>query len=503
MEITVRFAVLAAAMLLFACAGGDDTPTSARGAADYLDHETLADLTEPVVTKTGATSGIPSSFDQDRVMDDAFFGAADAVEVGQVQAFLERTPYGSRCFLADERVGGVSAAEAIVSASKTQRINPIVMLARMQVEKSIIAKTSRPSSQTVDYAFGCGCPDGRACNSAYRGLDKQIECAAGVLRRHYDASVAGDGIWNKGVAKRTLDPITVTPRSHATASLYAYTPWVLRGRGGNWLVWNITLRFAQHFASVGTVNLPETGGAPPARDGWIGDACDTADTCNFDNGRCEAAGTRGVCTRICEGFCPDKAGRATTFCVDAVALNGDAAGLCTVYAGPENGQCEALGMEAAELPRYVGGSGAPARTARVCVYKATAGPPPSANLGGCAPGLDAAGTCDGQSVVRCVEGEAIETDCGRYDGVCDEDASGAHCIARASPVQPGGAAACPAGIDTAGRCEGDVVATCEGGTVSRFDCATLGALCAESAAGARCVAAPVAAILLSAALLVL
>lgn len=498
---TARLTIFAAISLLaFGCAAGeDDDPTVLIDARDYTDHETPEDFAEAVVSKTGATSGLPSRFDRNRVMDDGFFTAVDAVSAGQVQAFFETNPYGRRSFLADVRVNGVTAAEAIVAESRAKGINPIVMIARMQVEKSLVAKTSNPGGNSLDYAFGCGCPDGRACNSAYRGLDKQIRCAADVLKRHYDGSVRGDGLWNRGVGKRTLDPITVTPANHATSSLYAYTPWVLEGRGGNWLVWNITRRYAEHFATLGPVNLPDAGapGAQPARDAWIGEACDDQAVCSYSNGLCAAGDGRGMCSQVCEGLCPDRNGYATTFCVDAVAMGGDAAGRCTVYASSHNDDCRALGMIPAEMPRYIGGSGRSAATARVCIFAATAGgggmsSPPPEGFGGCPVGLDAAGTCDGDTVVRCVNDEAVRTDCRQYNGSCVEDISGAHCVARAQPVDPGQppAAACPPGIDVAGTCDGNTVITCVDGQVSEFDCAGLGAQCEDGPAGARCVAPP-------------
>ena len=42
--------------------------------------------------------------------------------------------------------------------------------------------------------------------------------------------------------------------NHATASLYAYTPWVLVNTGGNWLVWNITRKYEQHAIAEGYIS---------------------------------------------------------------------------------------------------------------------------------------------------------------------------------------------------------------------------------------------------------
>jgi hypothetical protein len=77
--------------------------------------------------------------------------------------------------------------------------------------------------------------------------------------------MVGTSPWVMGRSKRTLDRVRVTPSNHATASLYSYTPWVLSGRGGNWLVWNVTTKFARGFAQLGPLS-------PPAPEAPAGDA---------------------------------------------------------------------------------------------------------------------------------------------------------------------------------------------------------------------------------------
>lgn len=139
---------------------------------------------------------------------------------------------------------------------RSGNINPAVVLARMQVESSLVSATVKPSTSKINHALGCGCPDGRACSSAYAGLKNQLRCAVDVLNMQYRGSVEKTGEWKLSTTKRTLDPLSVTPKSHATAALYAYTPWVLVGRGGNWLVWNVTRKYLKHFDEAGTLHLP-------------------------------------------------------------------------------------------------------------------------------------------------------------------------------------------------------------------------------------------------------
>ncbi len=225
----------------------------------YEDHDEATDF-DPVPERGDGkadVAGIPAVFDRHLVMSDALFTDVETVTADELQAFFEDTPYGNRSWLADATIAGVPAAEAIVVASQAAGVNPVVMVARMQVEKSLVSKTVRPTGSRVDYAFGCGCPDNRSCNTAYKGLDRQVQCAATTLRRWYAGSVAGNGLWVMGRAKRTLDPLTVTPKSHATSSLYAYTPWVLTGSGGNWLAWNVTRRYFRHLDEQGALTPTE------------------------------------------------------------------------------------------------------------------------------------------------------------------------------------------------------------------------------------------------------
>jgi hypothetical protein len=158
--------------------------------------------------------------------------------------------------LASESIDGVPAAEVIVDVAAAEGINPLILIARMQVETSLVSKAVRPTQHMIDRALGCGCPDGGSCSSSFRGLAGQLQCGAHTLRRWYDASIDGSGEWRKGHSKRTLDPRTVTPANHATATFYAYTPWVLVGRGGTWLAWNVTRKFLRHAQQQGLINNP-------------------------------------------------------------------------------------------------------------------------------------------------------------------------------------------------------------------------------------------------------
>ena len=347
-----------AAIALSGCADDD-----ADGA--FVDHDEDSDFD---VFDSAKADGVSATFNRHNVVDDTFFTAAEAMSVDDIQHFLEATPYGKRCFLADVSVGSTSAAQVIADAAAEHQINPVMLLSRMQVEKGLVSKSARPSQSKIDFAFGCGCHDGKACSEAFRGFDRQVECAAETMREHFDAADSGAGIWNVGVSKKSLDGLTVTPANAATASLYAYTPWVLVGKGGNWLVWNVTGKFVGHLAQTGGLDVPDPG--------FIGTPCSTedADACGFsdggDEGFCHGWSSGGesfgACTLECEGTCPDKAGTVAsdTLCVELEA----GVGSCLPVAATANDDCGDIpGTMPMQADRFVGSSGKSPRTATVCM----------------------------------------------------------------------------------------------------------------------------------------
>jgi hypothetical protein len=358
-------AVLAALALAgWAC---DETSPVSSGA--FLEHEEASDFVVDEDTG-GKADAFPSSFNPNLILSDRFFRASGLLNGDGLQAFLESTPYGDRSWLADERVGDRRVADAIAQVAVDYDLNPLMLLARMQVEKSLISRSESPSRHAIDFAFGCGCYDNQDCNEAYRGLDNQLACAATTLDNLFTMSVEGSGAWRVERTRTTLDGIAVTPANHATASLYGYTPWTLRGEGGNWLVWNVTRKFALHLQKLELIDLASAEYDDP----WIGHPCVEHDDCLFRSqgidGFCliftpygddEPA---GICSYPCEGYCPDRAGEPWTFCVSDDGNNG----FCAAYADEANDYCEDIpGTVSAEIPRFVGASGATAKTAEVCM----------------------------------------------------------------------------------------------------------------------------------------
>ncbi|MCE9673268.1 hypothetical protein LY474_36220 [Myxococcus stipitatus] len=211
-----------------------------------------------------------TKYDMHRLLEDSHLLGHQWVTAAQVQAFLVQQ--GS--YLAtykDPAFSNKTAATLIVERSTAYGISPVYMLARIQVESSLVQSGT---STNLAKATGCGCPDSSGCDAQYTGFGKQVECSAKKLRGYFtdlDAGRATVSGWKVGTAKATLDPCTVTPTNKATAALYTYTPWVGAyatqcGRttvGGSSLVSVVYHRYADSgfdWGSASTGCVSETAG---------------------------------------------------------------------------------------------------------------------------------------------------------------------------------------------------------------------------------------------------
>jgi len=237
----------AALVFVAACASGIGEPATTDDEASDLD---------PVSWSGGKADAMSAVFQANEVMSTHVLTANNAVTADAIQAFLENSPYGTRSWLADYTTSsGERFADLVIDSANAHGIDPVALLARAQVESSLVSATSQPSAARVNAALGCGCPDNRSCLASDDGLATQLDCAGLVLADRMADSAAGDGTWNRGRTRESLDDVFVTPADDSTAALYAYTPWVLVGQGGNWLVWNVTRRFFLAFDSAGALDL--------------------------------------------------------------------------------------------------------------------------------------------------------------------------------------------------------------------------------------------------------
>ncbi len=102
--------------------------------------------------------------------------------------------------------------------------------------------------------------------------------------------------------------------------------------------------------------FPRLNGIEPP---FVGDACSSDDDCRFSGGFCHAA---GFCTEACAGYCPD-AGDVSTFCIRDGETDG---GICVPKASSDAACTNVPNTSAKTTDRFVGSSGAAAKTAQVC-----------------------------------------------------------------------------------------------------------------------------------------
>ena len=215
------------------------------------------------------------AFDKDDVLDDRTMGDSEAMTAGDVQAFLEKTPWGNASVLASYEEGGRSAAQIMVDAAQKHGINPLELLVRVQMEQGLVRKESA-SERTISLAFGCGCPHAPVCKTSperYTGFANQAECAAGTMRRSMDRALTSKGTasgWARNRAKTTEDGVTIVPANATTAALYTYTPWVGEAGGGRKGVGGVSLHHRVWSSFAAAIAEPEEtttadAGAPDAR----------------------------------------------------------------------------------------------------------------------------------------------------------------------------------------------------------------------------------------------
>ncbi len=261
-----------------------------------------------------------ASFDRDAVLAPDVFSDGEALEPAAVQNFFNKTAYERPSFLETYQSNGVRAADAVVKSARVHRVNPILLLAYLQVAEGLIGERYYPfPPNRVEYVFRCGCLSKTDCLPAFAGFDRQVDCLAASLRTSVE-QVRAEGTtlggWGPETETTTFDGVKVTPQSDASAAIYERTPRVAeREEGGTWMLWNIFQRYA--------AALEYNGASGKTRDGrWIGDSCKTTAMCSgVEGAECLDDLPGGLCTTTCSGKCPAEAGKSEVFCATLKGQN--------------------------------------------------------------------------------------------------------------------------------------------------------------------------------------
>ena len=121
-----------------------------------------------------ASGGEPTGrFQTDTVISEANFRDSESMTVDEIQAFLDQQPGTLKSYRARDHNGRMaSTAQMIAEASRAWRVNPKVILVKLQKEQSLLADKS-PSRTQYDWAMGAGATDSGKIYK-YQGFGKQI-----------------------------------------------------------------------------------------------------------------------------------------------------------------------------------------------------------------------------------------------------------------------------------------------------------------------------------------
>ncbi len=142
---------------------------------------------------------------------------------------------------------GTLLSEKIVQEATKRKINPLLILARIQTEQSAIEQ--QPNYKQLQGLTGC-----RLSEPEWQGATRQIECAAERYMRWFQAKYLYDYL-SLPIPKIEVSNLGasayVYPENAATFSLYKYTPHikVTPNGGGNYLFFNIYKHYREELCS--------------------------------------------------------------------------------------------------------------------------------------------------------------------------------------------------------------------------------------------------------------
>ena len=193
----------------------------------------------PVRTSAGYNPG--------NLISDAEFINWRTLDANGVQQFLNIRG-GTRLRTFSE--GGLTAAQIIANAATANRINPLVILATIQKEESIVDSNYNFDYRVV-WAMGYGVCDSCDINDPgvqkYRGFTNQINNGAWQLARNYSYWAVNGSAWHVGKTM-VIDGTAVRFANRATSALYRYTPH-LPGNQNFYTIYNQYKTFAYKWSS--------------------------------------------------------------------------------------------------------------------------------------------------------------------------------------------------------------------------------------------------------------
>ena len=194
----------------------------------------------------------PATFNQNIVIDDAMLTAAASMTVDDVQSVLRGHSVRHELVARDvrgqrhdrRRDGDRGRADARRQSDRPARAHAGRDVARQQDDEAdTAADRSRarlrlPRWRLVQHRVQRPAEAARLRRAHAAALVRRLD------RRHRRVAQGRH-------AQHARPEAASTPANHATATLYAYTPWVLVGSGGTWLAWNVTRKYERYAENAG------------------------------------------------------------------------------------------------------------------------------------------------------------------------------------------------------------------------------------------------------------
>ncbi len=224
----------------------------------------LIGLAYPFQASQIANAAPVTGFNPGNIIDDAVFTKNNAMNVTEIQNFLnskvpscdtqgtQPSEYGGgtraqwaanaslhpnigafyppfTC-LKDYSENGQTAAQIIYNIAQQYKINPQVFIVLLQKEQGLVTDTW-PLSNQYQKATGYGCPDNSVCDSQYFGLTNQLNQSGRMFRAIFNNSPNWYSPYVIGTNNILWNPVTscgsssVGIENHSTQALYDYTPY--------------------------------------------------------------------------------------------------------------------------------------------------------------------------------------------------------------------------------------------------------------------------------------
>lgn len=177
--------------------------------------------------KTNETVKKLPAFDKNVIIPDEIYWNTSLITEQQIQDFLDL----KQSVLAKMVVSGRSVAKIIYEESVKNGISPIVTMARLDTEQSLVSRKTATQG-ILDWALGVGCPNRTTRIKEYQGIDKQLEGGIPRLAKHYltSKSFLNNGpLPKKMIVENHADDgrkIEINPQTKAAYILYTYNPEV-------------------------------------------------------------------------------------------------------------------------------------------------------------------------------------------------------------------------------------------------------------------------------------